>query len=259
MVPKVVACSCGWLFSCSKLVLIGILHQHARVGLVLFREQVYVVLDIQGGTLGFVLHRLKVEQQILLDGTRRVRLEIRVVAGIQLGSDANVVVVGDHHVDVGGPVRVAAHDAQQLRRRARGVNGVLGRLEAVEREATVGVGAELAAQVVARLVLRVVRVVLAVGARLPHVKDDVGDAGARLDVADDAVEVGQLAVGRHVLDDAGAEGAEGRLGRPKGSEDGGRGGDFAVCGLDLVVDFIDEAVGVMLIGRLFFFLIYYFS
>lgn len=126
-----------------------------------------------------------------------------------------------HHVDVRRAVRVATHDAKQLRRRARGVDGVLSGLETVEPELAVRIGTELAAEVVAGLVFGVVGIVFAVGAGLPHVKHGVGDALARLQVADDTVEEGELAVFRHVLDDASAKITEGSVGGPKGSEDGG--------------------------------------
>lgn len=71
-----------------------------------------------------------------------------------------------------------------------------------------------------RTVLRVKDVVFAVGAGLPHVKDGVGDALARLCVLDDAVEEGELPIRGHVLDYTVAILAEGRLGRPEGPEDG---------------------------------------
>lgn len=145
-------------------------------------------------------------------------------------------------MDVGGAVRVPAHEPQQLRRGTRRVDGVLGGLEAVEPELALVVGLELAAQVVPGLVLGVEDVVFAVGARLPHVEDGAGDADARVDVLDHAVEEGDLRVGGHVLDDGGAEVAEGRLGRPEGAQDGRGGRAEALVGDDLVVDLVDEAV-----------------
>lgn len=138
------------------------------------------------------------------------------------------------------PVRVASHNLEQLRRRARRINRILSRLQAVEPELALLVGLELAAQVVARLVLGVEDVVLAVGASLPHVEDGVGDAEAGVDVLDDAVEKGDLAVLGHVLDDAVAECAEGSLGGPEGAENCGGSGLEALVGYDLVVDFVDK-------------------
>lgn len=92
----------------------------------------------------------------------------------------------------------------------------------------------------ARLVLGVEDVVFAVRAGLPHVEDGVGDALVRLCIFDHAVEECEFAVRGHVLDDAGAEIAEGGFGRPEGAEDGGGGGHDALFGYDFVVDFIDE-------------------
>lgn len=145
-------------------------------------------------------------------------------------------------MDVSGAVRVTTHDAQQLGRRTRRVNGVLGGLEAVKGETAFGVGLELAAQVVAGLVLGVKDVVLAVCAGLPHVKDSVGNALAGLDVAHHTVEPGDLAVGGQIQNDRVAHFTEGGLGGPEGAEDGRRGGLKTLCGGNLVVDFVDEAV-----------------
>lgn len=144
-------------------------------------------------------------------------------------------------MDVGRAEGVAVHHLEELSRGPAGVDGVLGGLEAVEPELAVAIGAELASEVVAGLVLGVEDVVLAVGAGLPHVEDGVGDALAGVDVLDDAVEEGELAVLGHVLDDAGTEVAEGGFGGPEGTEDGGGCGRAAVVGGDGVVDFVDEA------------------
>lgn len=136
-----------------------------------------------------------------------------------------------------------AHQLQQVGRGPARVNGILGRLQAVEPELALLVRLELAAEVVACLVLRVEDIVLAVGAGLPHVEGGVGDAQARVDVAHDTVEEGDLAVLGQVLDDGGAEVAEGRLGGPEGPEDGGRGGLEAFVGDDFVVDLVDKPAG----------------
>lgn len=140
---------------------------------------------------------------------------------------------------------MTTHDLEQIGGGTRGINGVLGGLQAVEVEISVLVGAELAAQVVAGLVLGVEDVVFAVSRGLPHVEDGVGDALARLGVDDAAVEVSQLAVGGHVLDDGAAELAEGGLGGPERAEDGGGGGGEVLVGGDLVVDLVNEAVGLL--------------
>lgn len=225
-----------------ELVLVGILLEHDSIRLVALGNQADIVLDVENCTLGLVLDGLEIQEKIVLDCAGGIRLEIRVVPGVQLGGDTNVVVVSDHHVNVSRAVRVATHDLEQLRRGTGGVNGVLCGLEAVEPKLAVLVSAELASEVVTGLVLGVVSVVFAVGARLPHVEDCVGDTLAGVDVLDDTVEKGQLTVLGHVLDDAGAVVSEGCLGRPKGTENGGRGRGAAIVGNDLVVDFVDESV-----------------
>lgn len=226
----------------SKLGRVRIRHQHARIRLILLRQQLDIILNIQHCPLGLVLgSRLEIQQQITLDSGHSIRLQPRVITRVQLRRDANEIRVRDHDVDMRRPVGVSPHDAEQLSGRTRGVDGVLCRLEAVEVEVALAVGAELAAEVVLGLVLRIVGVVLAVGAGLPHVEDGVGDARPGVGVEDGAVEVGELAVLGHVLDDAGAEVAEGGVGGPEGAEDGGGGGLGAGVGDDGVVDLVDEA------------------
>jgi hypothetical protein len=225
---------------CLELVLVGVLHQHSVVRLVLLGSKVDVVLDIEGSALGVVLGGLEVKHQVILDSASSIGLEVGVVAGVQLSSNTKVVLVGNHDVDVSRAVRVTAHDAKELSRGTRGVDGILGRLEAVEPELAILVGAELAAEVVTGLVLGVVGVVLAVGAGLPHVEDGVGDTLTGVNVADDTVEECKLTILGHVLDDTATELAEGSLGRPEGAEDAGGGGSLSSVGDDLVVDLVDE-------------------
>ena len=93
-----------------------------------------------------------------------------------------------------GSLSVTAHHSEDFGGRTGCVDGVLGGLEAVEVEVSVGVGAELSSEVVLGLVLRVMGVVLAVGAGLPHVEDGVGNSNVGVDVLDGAVEVGELSV-----------------------------------------------------------------
>jgi hypothetical protein len=229
------------LFLCLELVLVGVLHQHGVVGLVLLRSKVDIVLDIENSALGLILDRLEVQEEIVLDSASSIGLEVRVVVGVQLSSNTKVVIVSNHDVNVRRAVRVTAHDSEELGGRTRGVYGVLGGLKAVEPELAVLVGAELSAKVVARLVLWVVGVVFTVGASLPHVENGIGDALACVNVADNAVEECELAILGHVLDNAGAVVAEGGLGRPEGAEDAGGCGSLAAIGDDLVVDLVDEA------------------
>lgn len=223
-----------------EFVLVRVLHQHRSIGLVLLRGHANVELHVKDSALRVVLDGLEVQKQILLDGTGSVGRQVRIVPGVELGSHADEVGMRDHHVYVGGTVGVATHDPEELGGGAGGVDGVLGRLEAVEPELAVLVGAELASEIVAGLVLGIMRIVLAVGASLPHVEDRAGNALAGIDVDNDAVEEGELAVSGHVLYYTGAEIAEGGVGGPEGSENGGRGGAAAILEDNLVVDFVDE-------------------
>jgi len=204
----------------SELVLVCVPHQHSRIWLVLLREQTNIVLNIENSAVGVVLNGLEVQEQIVLDRTDSVRLQPRVVIRVQLSRHADVVWMSDHHVDVGGAVGVSAHYAEQISRGAGGVNGVFGRLQAVEPEFAGLVGAELAPKVVAGLVLGVEDVVLAVGAGLPHVEDGARDGLAGFGVLDDTVEKCELPVFRHVLDYAAAKVPEWCFGGPERSENG---------------------------------------
>lgn len=180
------------------------------------------------------------QEEVLLDGSHGVGLEVLVVVGVELSSDANVLGVGDHDVDVSGAVWVAAHDLEEVGGGTGGIDGILGGLEAVEPELALLVGAELASEVVGGLVLGVEDVVLAVGAGLPQIEHGVGDALAGLSIFDHTVEEGELAILGHVLDDAAAELTEWGVGRPEGAEDGGGGRGGAGLADNLVVDLINE-------------------
>lgn len=151
--------------------------------------------------------------------------------------------VAYHDVDVRGAHGVAVHHLQQLPAGAVLGQAVGGGVQAVEPVLAVLVGPELAPQVVGRLVLRVLEVVLAVGAGLPDVEHRPRDGLARQEVRDGAVHLAHAArLGRRVDDDAAAQVAEGRVRRPEGAEDGGGGGVDVGLGDDLVGDLIDEAV-----------------
>lgn len=148
----------------------------------------------------------------------------------------------NHDVDVSGTHGVAVHEGEQVPRGAVLRQAVGGGVEAVEVVAALRVGAELATQVVGGLVVRVLEVVLAVGRRLPDVEDGAGDRLARGHVADHTVHLGDAALGGHaVLDDAAAELAEGRVGRPEGAQDGGGCGVDVALRDDLVGDLVNEA------------------
>jgi len=120
-----------------------------------------------------------------------------------------------------GAEGVAAHHPQYYGRRAGGIDGILGGFEAVEPELSVLISAELSAEVVAGLVLRVEDVVFTVGAGLPHVEHGAGNAFASVKIFDDPVEQRELPIFWHVLDDGGAKIPEWCFRRPERSKNGG--------------------------------------
>jgi hypothetical protein len=219
-----------------------VLRKHLRLRLVFPRGKANVVLDVKHSTLRIAISRDEIQEQVVFHSENSICLEKRVVSGVKLCSDTKVVVVRDHHMNMRRTLGVAAHHPQHLGRRPGSVNRVLRRLEAVEVEATRGVGAEFATEVVLGLVLGVVGIVLAVCAGLPHVEDGIGDACAGVDVLDGAVEVGELAVFGHIQDDAGAEITERGIRRPERAKDRGRSWGIASVGSDSVVDLVDQPI-----------------
>ena len=200
-----------------------------------------VVLELENG-LVVALERLEVDDQVGLDGEDGVGGEPGVVVGVELGGAALELGVRNHDVNVSGPHGVAVHEGEQIPRGPVLGQAVGGGVQAVEPVAALLVGAELATEVVGRLVIGVLEVVLAVGRRLPDVEDGTGDRLAGDHVTDHTVHLGHAALGRHaVLDDGATELAEGSVGRPEGAQDGrGRGVDVAL-GDDLVGDLINKA------------------
>lgn len=141
-------------------------------------------------------------------------------------------------MDVRRPHGVPIHDLKEIVAGAVGGQAVGRGVVAVEPVLALGVGAELATEVVGRLVVRVLEVVLAVGGRLPDVEDGVGNGLASQEVGDGAVHQADLALRVGVLDDGVAVLTEGGVGRPEGPEDGGGGGIDVALGDDLVGDLI---------------------
>jgi len=106
-------------------------------------------------------------------------------------------VVGDrsrtyHEVDVGGTHGVSVDGLEEFPGGTVLGEGVGGGSEAVESVLALVVGLELAAEVVV-CEGRVLEIVLAVAAGLPHVESDVGDGLMGDEIADDAVHVSDLA------------------------------------------------------------------
>lgn len=52
----------SFFFICLELVLIGVLHQHGVVRLILLGSKVDIVLDIENSALGLILDRLEVKE-----------------------------------------------------------------------------------------------------------------------------------------------------------------------------------------------------
>lgn len=152
-------------------------------------------------------------------------------------------------MDVSGTHGVSVEGGEERTGGTVGRQGVGGGLVAVEPVLALLVAPELSAQVVGRLVVRVLEVVLAVGRGLPDVDDGAGDGLLGVEVGDDAVHEGDLAVGGRVLDDGAAVLAEGGVGGPEGAEDGGRGGLLARLVHVLVCDLVDEGLEAQNVGH----------
>lgn len=125
-----------------------------------------------------------------------------------------------HDVNVRGSHGMAVHEVYKLEGRAIRGQRISRRVVAVEPKFAVLVGAELAAEVVGRLVVGVLKVVFAIGAGLPYVKDGAGDRSAGEEVGDGAVHSADAAAGIDVLDDGATVLAERSVWRPKGAENG---------------------------------------
>lgn len=102
--------------------------------------------------------------------------------------------------------------------------------------------AEFSSQIVVRLVLGILEIVFAVRGRLPDVNNGIWNSLAGDQIDDFAVHQGGLTTGVWVLDDGAAELAEGSIGRPEGTEDGGGSWVDAVFGYEFVGNFIDKSV-----------------
>lgn len=200
-----------------------------------------VVLEVEAG-VGVALAGLEVDEEVVLDGEDGVGLQPGVVTGVELGGAALVVGVGDHDVDVGGPHGVPVHELEELVRGAVGGQAVGRGVVAVEPVPALLVGAELGAEVVGSLVVRVLEIVLAVGRRLPDVEDGAGDGLAGQEVRDSAVHESDAAIKVGFLDDGAAELTEGSVGGPEGPEDGRGGGVDVAFRDDLVGDLVNEPV-----------------
>jgi hypothetical protein len=208
------------------------------VGVVLLERHLDVVLQVEGG-LGVVGLGLEVHHEIVLDGEDGVDGKVGVVAGVDLVDDGGVFGVGDHKVDVGGTHGGTVHEIEEHTGGAVGGQRVGSGVVAVPVELAVLVGSELAAEVVVGLG-GVLEIVLAVGRGLPDIEDSTDNGLAGLHVLNGTVHEGNTAIGLGVLDDAVAESAEGRIGRPEGAEDNVGGGGDAVLGNNLVGDLIDK-------------------
>jgi hypothetical protein len=206
---------------------------------VIWRRQHNIILQLQL-SIRVPLKRLEIHDQIVLDSEHGIGSQIWVVFGEYLRRNGDITVAANHQMDVSRAHRMAIKKIQQKARRAIGRQGIGRRAQAVEMILAILISPELPPQIVIRLILGVLEIVFAVGARLPDVDDDAGDALLGGEVGDGAVHEGDVALVR-VLDDAAAQLAEGGVGTPEGAQDGGGGGEDAGFGGDFVGDFVDEA------------------
>jgi hypothetical protein len=206
---------------------------------VICRRQHNIILQLQLG-IRVSLKWLEIHDQIVLDSEHGIGSQIRVVFGEYLRRDWDIAVAANHQMDVSRAHRMAIKKIQQNTRRAIGRQGISRRTQAVEMILAILISPELSPQIIIRLILGILEIVFAVGARLPDVDDDAGDALVGDEVGDGAVHEGDMAL-VWVLDDAAAQLAEGGVGAPEGAQDGGGGGEDAGLGGDFVGDFVDEA------------------
>lgn len=83
-----------------------------ELALVALRSKVDIVLELEDSLA--IVERLEFNNQVVLDGEDGVALDPLVIGGVQLGSAALELGVGDHDVNVGGPHRVAVHEGEEL-------------------------------------------------------------------------------------------------------------------------------------------------
>ena len=98
---------------------------------------------------------------------------------------------------------------------------VSGRVIAVEPVLSVLIGSEFSSQVVGGVVVWVLEVVFAVGAGLPNVEHGSRNGLSSEKICNRAVHESNLTTRSWVLDDGAAVVAEGGIGRPEGSKNGG--------------------------------------
>lgn len=114
---------------------------------------------------------------------------------------------------------------------------VCGRSQAVEAILAILVRLELAAEIVVGLIFRILEVVLAVAASLPHVESYIWNGLLCLEVADDAMHVSDHPLVL-ILDDAVTKIPPRRIRRPERAKNGCRGGYVVgVLRLDVVRNF----------------------
>jgi hypothetical protein len=182
---------------------------------VICRRQHNIILQLQLSVC-VPLKRFEIHDQVVLDSEHGIGSQIWVVFGEYLRRDGDIAVAANHQMDVSRAHRMAIEKIQQNTRRAIGRQGISRRTQAVEIILAILISPELPPQIIIRLILGVLEIVFAVGARLPDVDDDAGDALLGDEVGDGAVHEGDVALVR-VLDDAAAQLAEGGVGAPEGA------------------------------------------
>lgn len=230
------------------------------LALVSLRRKYNIVLQIKRRCL-ITLESLEVNNQIVLDSKHGISLQPGVIRGVQLCcaalkfgmSDLNSVNFKSnlswngktyHNVNMSRPHRMPIHQTQKsIRRPIRGQT-VSRRMIAVEPVLAILIRPELAAKVVGSLVLGVLKVVFAIGASLPDIKDSTRNGLAGQEIGDSSVHLADTTGGVRIHDDAAAVLTERGVGRPEGAEDGGGGGIDVALGNDLVCDLIHKAVHV---------------
>jgi hypothetical protein len=182
---------------------------------VICRRQHNIILQLQLSVC-VPLKRFEIHDQVVLDSEHGIGSQIWVVFGEYLRRDGDIAVAANHQMDVSRAHRMAIKKIQKNTRRAIGRQRISRGTQAVEMILAIRISPELPPQIIIRLILGILEIVFAVGAGLPDVDDDVGDALLGDQVGDGAVHEGDVALVR-VLDDAAAQLAEGGVGAPEGA------------------------------------------
>lgn len=210
------------------------------LSLVSLGRQRDVVFQIQLG-LGVFLGFLKVEDEIVFDGEDGVGLtisqpvsmssfltclvshignsQILVPPRIQLRSAPIIAIMRNHNMNMRRPHRMPIHHLQQLETRPVRRQAVRRRMQTIKPILAILIRAKFPAQVIRRLVVRVLEIIFPVAARLPDIKHRPGNPFP-FQIANDTVHLGHPRTSRRrIHKDTRAQFAKRRIRTPKRAQD----------------------------------------